>query len=93
MLIRIRIPTPSLMDGLPGGQAEVEIEVNSPAEVAFEMLRRGCDKDYRLAVLGHLGQVWADDFPHWYHEPDEAKMRADLEAVHPFYRGVGGGEN
>lgn len=85
MKLLIAIPTPGLLEGMPEGTKTVEVEANSPAEVHFEMHRRGCDKDYIRGVLEHLGPIFADEFPHWYGKPDQVRISKDLQEIHPGY--------
>jgi hypothetical protein len=85
MKLLIQITTPGLLEGMPEGLKTVEVEADSPAEVMFEMQRRGCDKDYITRVLEHLGPIFAESYPHWYGEPDQVKISKDLQAVHPAY--------
>lgn len=85
MKLKIQIPVAPKLEGLPWGTGEVEVEANSPAEAYFEMHRRGCDKDYIVRVLEHLGPIFAESFPHWYGKPDQVKISADLQRVHPAF--------
>lgn len=86
MKLRIEIPTPGLLEGMPEGTKSVEISADSPAECVFEMQRRGCSKEYIQDVLDHLGPIWGPEFPHWYGpDADQVKISADLQRVHPAY--------
>jgi len=89
MRFLIQIDAPSQLEGVPSGTKNVEVEAESPAELMFQMQRRGCSTDYIKAVLEHMAPVWAESFSHWYGEPDQVKISKDLQAVHPAYGYVG----
>jgi hypothetical protein len=85
MKLLIQIDKPAILEGVPPGVATVEIEVESPADVHFQMHRRGCSKEYILDVINHLYPVWSEQFAHWYGRPDPVRISKDLQEVHPAY--------
>lgn len=85
----IQIDKPAILDGVPAGTANVEIEADSPAKVMFQMQRHGCSTDYIKNVLAHLEPVFGESHPHWYAEPDQKQISKDLQRTHPAYGYVG----
>lgn len=85
MKFLIQITTKAILEGMPEGTKVVEVEADSPAEIMFQMQRRGCTPNYIKDVISHMAPIWGPEFPAWYDRPDKAKIQADLIAVHGAY--------